>query len=181
MADSKLVLHPVDAWAILQDPGELQRALGRLGLIAAGFSHLGDVHYRTGSRFAELVVFGSGAPPSGPGACHVSIQETTERPAYLGASNALPPKCPACHTAYADWKQQLIEWSAAPQRYGWVCGRCGKRSPTAQLEWGDTGGLARYSVEVWNVGPRQATPSAELMAYLEAETFTRWRYFYYLF
>ena len=179
MPDDKLVLHPVNARAILQDPAQLVDGLRKAGLVGAGFSHVGELHYRSGPRFNELVCFRSGTPAAGT--CHVSIMETTERPTFLGASNAQPPECPRCRTKIADWRRQLTEWQNEGQRNPWSCPGCAARIAVKDLVWGTTGGIARYSVDLWNVAPEQAAPSPELLALLERETLETWRYFYYRF
>jgi hypothetical protein len=49
------------------------------------------------------------------------------------------------------------------------------------LVWGSTGGIARYSLDVWGIPEGDAVPSPELLALLERETFEAWRHFYYRF
>jgi len=180
VADNKLVLHPVDLWAILQDPPALLDSLRGLGLIGGAFSYIGELHYRAGARLGELLVF-KGELPAGPNAIHFSLLETTDVPMFLGASNSKPPTCPGCQNPLADWRKQLIEWQAAPQRQAWTCGKCGRRAPVQALIWGDTGGFARYALDAWNVQPGEATPSPELLAHLAREMCTPWRHFYYRF
>lgn len=180
VSDNKLVLHPIDPWAILQDPPALLDSLRGVGLIAGAFSHIGELHYRAGARLLELLAF-KGDPPGGPQAVHFALLETTEVPAFLGGSNAQPPACPGCQTPLADWRKQLIEWHAAPQKYAWTCAKCGRRAPVQALVWGDTGGIARFALDAWNVPPGEALPTPELMAHLERELVARWRHFYYRF
>jgi hypothetical protein len=180
VADEKLVLHPADLRAILQDPPALVDKLRAAGFIGAGFSHEGDLHYRAGPRFADLLVFRA-APPSDAASHHVRVQETTPDPTFLGAANAQPPSCPACQTRLADWKAQLLAWQTATRPFSWTCPKCGKKMEVRELVWDATGGIARYSLEIWGVHEGDATPSAELLALLEAETFVAWRYFYYRF
>ena len=184
MADNKLVLHPVNPRAILQDPAQLLDSLRGIGLIGAGFSHFGELHYKAGPRFTELVVFREAPAAPGstdPALCHVSLLETTTDPAFLGAANAQPPLCPGCQRPLADWKAQLLTWQAEKQRYLWVCQKCGGKSPVERLDWGLTGGIARYSLDVWGVLENQAVPSEELLGFLQQETFEAWRYFCYRF
>lgn len=180
MSDEKLVLHPTDLRAILQDPPALLETLQMHGFIGAGFSHSGELHYRAGPRFAELVDFRAGAPAD-LAAYHVSLLETTDDPIFLGAANAQPPECPACQAKLLDWKEQLLEWQTATRPYLWSCPKCGKKMEVQDLVWGTTGGLARYSLDIWGVHEGDAVPAAELIGVLEAATFVGWRYFYYRF
>ena len=53
MSDNKLILHPMNPWAILQDPPQLVDALRGLGFVAAAFNYYGDLHYRAGPRFRQ--------------------------------------------------------------------------------------------------------------------------------
>ncbi len=184
MSDQKLVLHPANPWAILQDPPALVDSLRGLGLVGAGFSHEGDLHYRPGPRFAELVAFKATAPgaaPEDPARCHVSLLETSVAPLFLGASNSQGPVCTACGGRLVDWRKQLVAWQSAPQKYLWDCPKCHRRLALAQLDWGTTGGIARYSLDVWGVAEGAAAPSPELLAFLGRETAEPWRFFYYRF
>jgi hypothetical protein len=47
------------------------------------------------------------------------------------------------------------------------------------LDWAHTGGIARYSLDVWGVRQGTARPSDELLALLKRVTFEEWNYFYY--
>ncbi len=184
MADNKLVLHPVNPRAILQDPALLLDALRGVGLIGPGFSHQGDLHYKAGPRFRDLVVFKDGSPgPDNPdqAPCHFSLLETTVAPAFLGAANAQPPTCPACQAPLANWKAQLLTWQVENERYRWSCAKCKGTAPIEHLDWGSTGGVGRYSLDVWGVVENQAVPSEELLGLLQEQTFEAWRFFYYRF
>jgi hypothetical protein len=183
MADRKLVLHPANPWAILQDPPALVERLREIGLVGASFPHMGELHHRPGLRFQELVLFrpesaGGSTPPS---ACHVSVIETAAEPVFLGGSNAQPPSCPACRTKFQSWTTLLRSWQEDKRRFRWPCRSCNKAIAIEQLDWNRTGGIARYSVEVWEVGEGEAGPSPELMRFLEEEMKEPWRHFFYRF
>lgn len=176
-----MVLHPVNPWAILQDPSLLLDALRELGLIGVSFSHFGELHHKEGPRFRELVVFKAPGPPSGrlQPAFHVSLLETTADATFLGAANARPPQCPMCHGRFADWRAQLIEWQRDRRRYAWACPKCGRKLEIQQLDWLGTGGVARYSLDIWGIHEGEAHPSEELLRFVRRQTFEDWTYFYY--
>jgi hypothetical protein len=178
MSDNKLILHPLNPWAILQDPPHLAEALRGLGFLGAGFNYYGDLHYRPGPRFRELIVYRAPekAPPD---EAHVGIDETTATPTFLGAANAQGPVCAACQSRVGDWKEQLLAWRTARKPYVWHCPRCGQALAIEKMEWGPTGGIARYSLEVCGIAEGAAEPSPELLSFLQSETFEPWRYFYY--
>ena len=180
MSDHKLILHPLNPWAILQDPPQLIEALRSLGFVAAGFNYYGDLHFRPGPRFRELVLFRAAetAPPT-PDGHHVGLVETTARPTFLGAANAQGPVCPACSARVANWKEQLVLWQTERKPYVWRCPKCSQTLAIETMEWGPTGGVARYSMEVCGIQEGSAEPSPELLSFLQAETLERWRYFYY--
>ena len=180
MPDNKLVLHPVNPRAILQDPPLLLEGLRKAGLVGTAFSHVGELHYRAGPRFGELVAFRSTSPVDLSG-YHVSLIETTEEPTFLGASNTQPPECPHCQAKVTDWRRQLLAWQQARERYLWSCPGCARKIDFKELVWGNTGGIGRYSLDLWNIGQDEAVPSPELMALLQDETLESWRYFYYRF
>jgi hypothetical protein len=184
MADKKLVLHPGNPWAILQDPYELLDHLRALGLIAGSFPHMGELHYHAGPRFTELISFhppAPGAPPSEPSACHVTLVETTSEPTFLGGSNVQPPACAHCGTRFDAWAAHLKAWQQKQRSYLWPCRSCGRSLHVEELNWHQTSGVARYSVDVWGIGQGEAEPAPALMSWLEQETGESWRSFFYRF
>ncbi len=182
MAENKIVLHPVDPWAILQDPSLLLDALRQRGLIGAAYSHFGELHYKSGPRFRELLAFRTPGAGTGLDAIfHASLLETQADPVFLGGANTQAPLCPGCRGRVADWRTQLTEWQQAPDRHGhhWTCRTCGRRVPVASLDWQRTGGIARYALDLWGVRENEAMPSPELLGVLREATAAEWTYFYY--
>ena len=83
------------------------------------------------------------------------------------------PRCPACRTAVAGWKERLSDWKQdATGR--WVCPACGKESRVAELDWRQYGVAARLLVEVTRVWPGEALPTDGLLAELGAGTGRAW-------
>jgi hypothetical protein len=184
VSDNKLVLHPLNPRAILQDPGLFMDTLRGLGLIGAGFSHVGELHYKAGPRLKELLTFNDSFPGGrvDPAQCHVSLMETTSAPVFLGASNVQTPLCPGCQAQLADWKQQLTAWQSERQGGGaWSCPKCGRRFPVERADWGHTAGVARYSLDVWGIRQNEAVPAPELLTFLENDSGEKWGYFFYRF
>ena len=183
MSDHKLVLHPVNPSAILQDPPELLERLGQLRLIGPSFNHLGEVHHKPGPRFRELVVFKGGAAPSPAGdgpVYHVALTPMTGEPVFLGGANAGAPLCPGCRARIEGWRKKLQEWQMTPSE-PWTCGKCGRRRRAHELEWDHRGGFARYALDIWNIHEDEAEPSAELLELLRVVTYEEWTHFYYRF
>jgi len=181
MPDHKLVLHPENPRAILQDPPELLESLRQLRFIGPSFNHLGELHHRAGPRFLDLLLFKEGVDaPSGEEACHVGLSETTEDAIFLGGGNAQAPACPGCEHRFDGWRERLQEWRLA-QEQPWVCASCGRQRKAHELEWGRRGGFARYALDVWNVKDDEAVPSPELLELLRVVTYEDWTYFYYRF
>ncbi len=177
MAYDKLVLHPQHPRAILHDPARLLDALRSKGLIGGSFGWHGENHYAAGPSFGELVRFRKTAQPHAR-ELHVSLSETAEDPAFLGGSHARPPRCPACRGILSDWRVQLRVWRRDHRRT-WNCARCGGGVEVQELDWARTGGIARYSLDLWGIRHGAAAPSAELLALLERVTLEKWNYFYY--
>lgn len=177
MAENKLVLHPRDPWAILQDPSLLLDAVRERGLTGASFGHFGELHYREGPRFRELVAFE--AAPAPAAAFHVSLLETTAEAAFLGGANVLPPQCPACRGQLSDWRAQLSEWQLDRHGWGWRCRGCGLRLRVEQLDWLRRAGVARYALDLWGVRENEAKPSPELLDVLRGVSEEDWTWFYY--
>jgi hypothetical protein len=179
VAENKIVLHPVDPWAILQDPSLLLDALRQRGLIGAAYSHFGDLHYKAGPRFRELVSFKAAAPAAGGEPPHVSLLETMADPGFLGGANTQLPQCPGCQGRLADWRAQLAEWQLDRHGYLWTCRRCGRKLRVEQLDWVRNGGIARYALDLWGIHENEAVPSPELLEALRVLTAKAWTYFYY--
>jgi len=179
VAESKIVLHPVDPWAILQDPFLLLDALREKGLIGAAFSHYGELRYKAGPRFPELVAFKAPAPPGPEPAHHVSVLETMADASFLGGVNVQPPQCPQCRGRFTDWRPRLVEWQADRRGYRWNCRKCGRSLCTEQLDWMRTGGVARYALDLWGIREGAAEPTPELLELLRGVVAEPWTWFYY--
>jgi hypothetical protein len=178
MADDKLVLHPQDPRAILHDPTLVLDALRSSGLIGGSFGWYGENHYAAGPRYRELVLFRRFAEPE-ERELHVSLSETSEEPAFLGATYAQPPFCPGCRGVFPDWRAQILAWQRDNYRRPWNCARCGNGVEVSRLDWAHTGGIARYSLDLWGIRQGAAIPSAGLLGLLERVTLEQWNYFYY--
>ena len=183
MADKKLVLHPHNPWAILQDPPLLLDHLREFGLLGSSFPHLGDLHYHSGPRFAELIRFhpAAGDLAAAVKACHVSVMETMPEPSFLAGTNTRPPACPRCQTKYTHWHKELPLWQADKRHHRWTCSGCGRPLPVEALDWDRTAGVARYALDIWGIGEGEAEPTAELLDFLQAEMAEPWQFFYYVF
>jgi hypothetical protein len=183
MPDKKLVLHPTNPWAILQDPPLLLEQLRAFGLIGSSFPHLGDLHYHSGPRFAELVHFHTAkeSVAAAVKACHVALMETAPEPSFLAGSNTRPPACPRCQAKFTHWSKDLLAWQADKRHYRWTCPGCARSLPVEALDWDRTAGVARYALDIWGIGEGEAEPATELLEFLEAEMAEPWLYFYYVF
>ncbi len=182
MPDHKLVLHPLNPTAILQDPPELLESLRQLRLISGSFNHMGETHHNEGPRFRDLVLFKGATlpPPAGDSGHHVALTETTPEPVFLGGANAQAPACPGCRNRFVGWKEKLQQWQAA-QGESWECTRCGRRRRAHELEWSRRAGFARYALDIWNIREDEAEPSPELFELLRVITYEDWTHFYYRF
>ena len=180
MPEHKLVLHPSNPTAILQDPPELLESLRQLRLISGSFNHLGEMHHKEGPRFRDLVLFSGKTVSSSAGDSnhHVGLTETTPEPVFLGGANAQAPACPGCGNRFAEWRGKLQQWQLA-QAEPWECTRCGRRRRAHELEWHCRGGFARYALDIWNIREDEAEPSAELLELLRVITYEDWTHFYY--
>jgi hypothetical protein len=178
MAYDKLVLHPLNARAILHDPPLLLNALRSTGLIGHSLSWDGEIHYAPGPRFLELVRFRN-SDEAQQRELRVSLSETSEEPTFLGATYAQPPLCRSCRGLFFDWRTQLASWRRETHRRPWTCPKCGRATGVHELDWVHTGGIARYSLDLWGIRRNAANPSAELLEVLKRVTLETWEYFYY--
>jgi len=179
VGESKIVLHPVDPWSILQDPFLLLDALRQRGMIGAAFSHYGELHYKAGPRFGDLVALRTPPRPAPEPVHHVSVLETMTEASFLGGANVQVPRCRHCRGPFPDWRARLPEWQADRHRYAWACRKCGRSMRIEQLDWMRTGGVARYALDVWGVGEGEGEPTPELLETLQGVVAEPWTWFYY--
>jgi hypothetical protein len=195
MSDNKLVLVPATPEADPPAAQVIERALRDVGLIGEATDKFGDTHYRAGPRFHDLIVFERSHPvvhlrdrPEGlerdgvsdsRTLCTVELPAPTPDVEWLGASDAEDPSCRRCGHSLHDWGDMLGDWLNDRASYVWSCPTCHHQSRPWELDWRDTCGFGRYSVDIWHVRYGEARPHSELLEILRATTQEAWGYFYY--
>jgi hypothetical protein len=195
MSDNKLVLIPATPEAA-PPPGQvLERALREIGLIGEATNHFGDTHYRPGPRFHDLIVFERSHPVvhlrHGPEGlerdgvsdsrtlCTVELSAPTPEVEWLGGADMADPSCRLCGHSLRDWGDMLGDWFNDRAGYAWSCPACRRQSRPWELDWQDTCGFGRCSVDIWQVHYGEARPHADLLEVLRATTQAPWGYFYF--
>lgn len=179
----RLVLHPAAPTAAPESPPVVRDLLRALGLIDREFALAGQTGYLAGPHFPELVVFLGCAPvlklsqTDGADFCHVSLGVVHPQPEFRVAGQATP-RCAICRARVPAWKEPVAagRTRGAPTR--WTCPGCGRSASPHELDWRRTAGRARFFLDIVNVHPHEALPSAALLDALGRLTGAAWDFFY---
>ncbi len=174
MSSSKLILAPRDPGLDVIPPAEIRKAFGEVGFVDE------KAHVMPGPRFLELLPFAKQPPPGELWAPHtIEVTAPTDRIEFLGSADTVTPDCAACSTPIPDWPDVLSQRYESSSRYRWPCPSCGERSCVWDLEWHESCGFGRQSIDIWHIGFRDAVPSKRLLAVLDDLGPASWAYFYY--
>jgi hypothetical protein len=195
MSDHKLVLHPIDPWTSLANQAALINELTALGLLGEQYEWFGETHYKPGADFLRLVEFSHnhtvvvmGDTPNGlqevdcvdsREACHLHLSNVAPEPEFRGVANTLPPLCPSCHYEPEEPFEIVGKWYENKADFRWVCPHCKTSSALNEMNWRRSAGIARYTLDIWEVWQGEAIPSETLLHRLHSTTDTEWTYFYY--
>lgn len=164
------------------DAERLLAALRDCGLAAGAFEHAGELRHRAGEALMELVTFLGCSPyvaldpAMDDRFCHVAVRPLPAV-AFLGGSDATPPRCRRCRTRIADWRGAVEAWRAAPKT-PWRCPECGTEAGAPDLDWRHFAGFGNLCVELWGVQPELAVPGDRLLAILKETTGTGWDFYF---
>lgn len=175
---TSLYLAPNDALAA----PELGAVLGVLEELAVIGAALADATYAAGPGFSRHVVYAGCSPhlvmePPADGSanfCHVAVHGPFATPRLVNGPNTVAPRCPACRTRVAGWRERLGAWRAADARL--VCQGCGATLSPHDLDWRGHALSGRCLIELRNVFPGEASPSDLLLRRLREATGLDWRY-----
>jgi hypothetical protein len=174
----RLVLTPDEPSLAPQAP-HLARGLTDVGLIGGPIDVSGTAFY-AGPKLLSLVSFTgcavsvATAPDSAAGAAftHVRFVGPYRAPRLRYGRNTRPPRCPHCRSRLETWRTLLH-----PER-DITCPSCARRISPAGWDWRLQGGIGRVFIDVEEVFPGEAVPTATLMQALAAFSGATWRYFY---
>lgn len=179
MQDNRLVLYPRDAGYVLPADCDLPAVLRQLGLAGETLHWQGELHYRAGERFLDLVSFLGCSPAinieptEGDGEfCHIAVA-SYDAPQLLAGSNTRVPRCPACKGELTGWHA----WKPAPIQEH-ACPHCDATLRLVDLNWRRTAAVACVAVYIYGVHDSEAVPSDLLMTALSESTGQRWAYYY---
>lgn len=173
---TSLYLTP-DAPDAAPPPGPVRAVLRELEVIG---EPLGDAVFRAGDGFSRHVVYAGCAPylvmeptTDGDAFCHVALHGPFARPRLVTGPNTVKPRCPACRTRFADWREQLAGWLAGATA---SCPGCSRAWSAHDLDWRGHAASGRVFVELRNVFPGEASPSDLLLERLGVATGIGWRH-----
>jgi hypothetical protein len=200
MSIKALLLHPRDARAGLPSVEPLGAQLRAIGLIGERSVYFpDDLLFHAGPRFLEWVTFdsshrvielvsdGQGGLQHGP--VHDSRTQCTiefcygaeARPLPLVSCITDPPRCRACGYRHEEpqWLDLVGQWWDARGDCRVACPGCGASAALPELDWNHTAGFATDYLQIRQIQPREARPSAALLDILRERLGTAFDYCYY--
>ena len=152
------------------------RALGLLGVLEQGEA---PDRYRVGDRFLSLVMFMGCSPQvalepdqgaSGQEYCSIRLREF-EQVTLLCSATVPALRCPRCGATLADPQTGCFDSSNR-------CDQCGAVSQASELNWRNSGGYARFFIELSGIFPHEAVPADRLLCELARLSNCDWKYLY---
>ncbi len=173
-ARPRLLLYAGTGTPVSNDPDVLVKTMTGLGLVGGKLEHsLTD--YLPGERFLDHITFlGCSpnialSPEEGKSYCYIHFSEMRPSPVLYASTNTVPPRCRQCEQVMRDWRD-----CSEPA----FCSRCSVEARQDNLMWRRQGALSRWVIEILNIYPREAVPSAILLTALENASGVEWRYAY---
>lgn len=177
----KLVLYPV-VLDTAPEPAGIQSTLEALRLIGPSFELDGRMHFRTGPAFLDHISFLGCSPaielepPSHHAMdsaraglfCHLRLHAVSNQPRVRIQAG----RYPRCRHCKADMDIEALH----PTQL--TCRGCGRVLSPAQLNWRQSGGFARFYLDIWGIHPAEAVPGDQLLDRLAKTTGGRWDFFY---
>ena len=195
MSDSILRVHPVDAYALVNNESLLIDELRRAEFIADQFEWFDEQHYRIGKRFADWISFSENHTvivlnPAGASlvesarvlnreTCHISFNTAGDKPHFLGGGNTESPLCPHCQFEVVEFVSIIDNFYKDNKINRWQCVACHQQSSIFALNWRKRAGFGSYWIDIWNIHLNEAEPIAKFLDLLKSITKLDWTYFYY--
>jgi len=170
----RLLLYAKPGELLSDQLSSLPEPLEDIGFIGDD-CHEADNDYLPGDRFLNLLTFLGCSPDialtpqDGENYCFIRLHKVSPEPRLYQGSNTKPPHCRFCRQAKKDW--QACE---QPD----YCEQCGLHERAENLLWRRQGALSRWVIEVMNVYPHEAVPSAQLLTLLGTVSGVEWGYAY---
>ena len=161
----------------------LADSLSTSGLLGARLGDPSLAGFRVGPGFFGLVAFTGCAvsletEPNGSAPfCHIRFSPPSEHPRPMVGRNTRPPRCPGCRARLTDWRERAPYWSTH-HHAGVICPGCGETRPPWLWDWKHQGGFGRFFIQIEEVFPGEAMPTAALFDLLIRSSGVGWRHFY---
>lgn len=161
------------------------QALEEVGFIAESIDFQGEMHYRPGHEFLELMTFLGCSPVvslgepglTGDDFCHIALLSEQAEPYFLHGKNIKPPRCPHCRQTENDWQSLIQKWTDN-KKHPFTCPHCGQQSDITELKWRQSAGFLRSGIAVWGIYEGEAVPAEQLLNILQQQSGCPWKYFY---
>ncbi|EMI53027.1 hypothetical protein RSSM_05541 [Rhodopirellula sallentina SM41] len=190
MSIHALSLHPADP--DFSPPPDFADRLRLLNFLGEEFDYFGDVRFRPGSAFFELIRFDCThnvieLKPTEDGLTELPPQDSRDfvqielsscdKPGVTCGCNIRDPLCPVCATPAGDWGDLIGAWHDTNAAFN--CADCGHGCSIPDLNWQHVAGFARCWITIQQIYEGDAVPVDEFLASLADTTGCEWRYLWY--
>ena len=172
--DNYLLLYAKPSGAVRFDLDDLQTGLREAGFIGDN-CHGSTTEFFTGERFMDLMTFlGCSpnialSPEDGSPYCFIRLLQATAEAALYSAKSTVPPHCPQCRQSQRNWRDcEQADY----------CTQCNLSERAAGFRWRKQGALSHWVVQVLNIYPHEAVPSAGLLQKMQHVSAAEWGYAY---
>jgi hypothetical protein len=179
----RLILFPSVADARPPEIHQWRASLRDAGVTGTPLSPPEEGSYRAGERFLNFFSFlgcsptldldGTSQHQDSPNLYSVEVPAPVSAVRLLG-DPAGAPRCPACATGFADWRDHMPD---DPEE-DLVCPACGKGTAAIRWNWRHQAGFGRYWINVRGVHEGEAVPADPLLALLQRLSGVVWDYAY---
>ncbi|WDQ18639.1 hypothetical protein [Rhodopirellula sp. P2] len=187
MSIHALSLHPADP--AFRPPPDFADQLRLLDFLGDEFDYFGDVRFRPGTSFFDLIRFErthnvielkpsadglTELPPQGSrNFVQIELSSSDETGVTCGC-NIRDPLCPVCANPLGDWGDLIGAWHDTNAQSN--CPDCGHGCTIPNLNWQHVAGFARYWITIQQIYEGEAAPTDQFLDLLAGATGCEWRY-----
>ena len=190
MSIHALSLHPADP--NFAPPSNFADRLRQLDFIGDAFDYFGDVRFRPGATFFDLIRFERThdvieLKPSSEGLTELPPQDSrnfvqielssSDETGVMCGCNIRDPLCPVCAMQLPDWAELIGAWHESNATFN--CKACEHSCIVPDLNWQHVAGFARYWINITQIYEGEAEPSSHFLESLADLTACDWRFFWY--
>jgi len=171
----RLLIYPKPGELNISDIKSLIEPLREIGFIGGEIEGRQQADFFAGDRLIDLVTFlGCSpaialSPEDGDNYCYVRLHPIARTYNFYYGKNTKEPLCRRCRQPQTNWLNVCADD---------YCAQCTLSERAESLVWKKSGALARTAIEVMNVYPHEAVPTAALLERLNQYAGSQWQHVY---